>query len=128
MGRRLTEPDRELVAAELTASELGVLEDWADALGVAPGDWWTLPPLRQLATMVAAARACASVLEEARLRGAHAPNLGDGEAMRRAAERLGLEDDADLATHPGDSLSRQLRRWKEAARGHDVRAPDHEAA
>jgi hypothetical protein len=99
---------------------MAVVRRWLDELGFAPEDWPKLPPFRTLLPMLAALRLSAEMGE-----------LSTTDAIRLAAEELGVEDDPDRNSshHPADGIPHTLRRWQRAveARGQNVRADDCDA-
>jgi hypothetical protein len=105
MGRRLSDADPERVAAMLTDVERALFAGFDDELALPGRGWWDRPGVRAYVTMLAASRRCAQLI-------ATDPELSKTEAMRMAAESLGLVDNSELATHPGDNLSRELRGWQ----------------
>lgn len=123
MPRRLTsQVDYQLVLAALAPEDRDTVERWTSMLGAQPGTWHRVPPMRDLATMLAVLRLAATMTE-----------LAPGDAFRNAAELVGLEDDSGRATAPADSLARTLRNWTRpaetdfqprAARNHEICARD----
>jgi hypothetical protein len=93
-----------------------VVMSWLSTLGV-PLE--SCPPLMQITCLVAVAKLAHDVRQAA-------PTVSQSDAIRRAAEMLGLEDDSDLSTHPADAMLRTLRRWR--ASGQNDRAPADRAA
>lgn len=117
-------PDPDLVLAALSERGRETVAEWEEVLGLEPGG--LLRTHGTLLIAVAAARTSAELQRED-------PNLSATAALRHAVERIGFEDDPYRATHPGDSLGRQLRRWiaaedGEDGGGHIVPTRDSEAA
>jgi hypothetical protein len=73
-------------------------------------------PLRQLVEMMAVLLLSADT------------DLPHGDAMRVAAEWLGLEDDDVRATHSADRYGRTLLNWRRAANGKSFRSSESDAA
>jgi len=108
------DPDRCLDA--LAPEDRAAILRLAEVFGLA---WTEIPPLRQLVEFAAVLLVSADVEVDAQ-----------GDAIRRAAKTLGLEDDDARATHPADRYGRQLRRWhsESRVRGQNVPSRDSEAA
>ena len=106
------DPDRCLDA--LAPEDRAAILRLAEVFGLA---WTEIPPLRQLVEFAAVFLVSADV-----------PVGSGGDAVRRAAAELGLEDDGERATHPADRYPRTLRNWHAAAGGKSFRARDEEAA
>jgi hypothetical protein len=104
--------DPDLVLAALPPGLRAAVVEFAAMFGA--DSFEEVPPLRQLATYAAALRLAGDM-----------EGLSATDALAAACELLGLEDDADRATRPSDSIARQLRRW---ARGQFVRARLDDAA
>ena len=79
-------------------------------------EWCDVPPLRQLVEMLAVL-----ILSDDM-------NLLPGDAIRIAAESLGLEDDDELVTHPADRFARTLCNWQRAAAGRFFQPQKSDAA
>jgi hypothetical protein len=109
-------PDLEAVLATLGRDGEAVVRSWLATLDVALED---CPPLALVASLVAVKRLAHDIRQAS-------PQVSQSDAIRRAAEALGLEDDSDLATHPADAMLRTLRRWR--ASGQNDRAPADRAA
>lgn len=95
--------DPALVMAELGEEERRAVASWCETLGLREADWPAVPPLRGLLEAVAVFRVAPRMATEAR-----------GDAIRWAAEELGVEGDAGR-THPGDRYAMAQYRWYRAA-------------
>lgn len=109
------------VLTELGPEEEAAVVSMLETLGLEPEDWPAVPPLATLLPLVAVLRASEGV------------EGSTTDAIRAAAEALGVpdDDDRDSAHHPGDRYSRTLRRWHrraEEARGQNDRPPSEDAA
>ena len=100
-----TSLDPELTWATLTADERATVGGWLEMMGYEVGDWVSLPSLVKILELVVVLRASADV---------STPNAGD--RIRRAAEALGMEDDPERKTHPGDRFIRRLDDWTRKVR------------
>ena len=83
--------------------DLPVVARWAELMGL---KWYEIPPLRQVIEHVAV-----------QLLANNMPDRPPGDANRLAAEALGLEDNDEGETHPGDRFARTLCNWQRAAAG-----------
>lgn len=119
MPRRLT-PDCDLIAASLAPTDRATIARWEQALGLPPGGWRHVPPLRDVLFALAALQLASDMAD-----------LSATAALAEACAALGLADDTDRDTRPADSVARRLRRWIAAAhagRDTDVRSRSVSAA
>jgi len=110
--------DPSLVLAVLQPEERAVVKRWAHLAGL--DSWDQVPPLRAAVELIAVL-VLAGGLE----------GMSATDAVRAAAEALGLEDTGESATHPADRFGRALRRWHAAAResrGQNDHARNRESA
>ena len=112
--RPVSRPDPELCLAVLARRDRATIARWEHILGLR---WSDVPPLRQVVEHVA-------VL----LLSADMPDRPTSDAIRIAAEALGLEDGSERATHPGDRFARTLCNWQRAAGGKTFRPKKSDAA
>ncbi len=99
--------------AALEAADRATVSRWEQILGL---PWSDIPPLRQLVEMMAVLLLSADT------------DLPHGDAMRVAAEWLGLEDDDTRTTHSADRYGRTLLNWRRAANGKSFRSSESDAA
>lgn len=84
----------------LEPADRATVARWAEVLGL---PWQSVPPLRQLVEMLGVMMLSADM------------DLSHGDAIRAAAEGLGLVDDDRRATHPADRYGRTLLNWQKSA-------------
>jgi hypothetical protein len=102
--RPAAEPDYELCLDSLPPEDRAAVARWTSDLGLPEAGWLHVPALRQLVAVLAIVRLAGCLSD---------PDVG--ERIRGAASELGLEDDSDLAQHPGERYGRLLRRWAYSA-------------
>lgn len=104
----------------LPSTERETVTAWLDALGLEAGDWPALPALASIVELVAVMRRAVDMDTPAR-----------NEAIRWAAEELGLEDDGGRR-HPAEKYIKGLYRWHcyaaEHRAGHNVQNDTEGAA
>jgi len=108
----LKRPNPEACLAVLESGDRATIARWEQIVGLS---WSDIPPLRQLVEAVAVLLLSADM------------DLPQGDAIRAAAEALGIEDDESRTTHPADRFARTLLNWQKSA-GKIFRSSDNNAA
>ena len=112
MARRQAEADPGLVWDALDESDRATMARWCAVLNLPADAWFQVPPLRTIATMVAAYRV-AEGIEGSR-----------AEALREATRSLGIHDKG-RGSHPAEGFERLRAYWR-AATGKHFSAEDAE--
>jgi len=108
----VSRPDAAACLGVLEAADRATIERWEQVLGL---PWSDIAPLRQLVEMLAVLLLSADM------------DLPHGDAIRAAAEGLGLEDDDRRQTHPADRFARSLLNWRRAS-GKSFQSSESDAA
>ena len=106
MKRQIPRPDPEACLAVLEPPDRAAIARWEQVLGL---KWSDVPPLRQLVETLAVLLLSGDM------------DLPAGDAIRAAAEALGLADDDLRSTHAGDRFARTLGNWHRQAAGKTFR-------